>query len=94
MADIRITQAHTLPHNSAKAAAQKIADQMVEEFEMSSEWDGDVLTFARSGVSGKLVVLEKEAQLEISLGFLFKAFAPTIEEKISAKMKRVFSAKA
>lgn len=94
MADIRITQAHKLPHKKAKAAAQKVADQMAEEYEMSSEWDGDVLKFKRSGVSGKLVVLEKEAHLEISLGFLFKAFASTIEEKVAAKMKKVFSAKA
>jgi putative polyhydroxyalkanoate system protein len=94
MADIRITQAHKLSHKKAKAAAQKVADQMAEEYEMSSEWDGDVLKFKRSGVSGKLVVSEKEAHLEISLGFLFKAFASTIEEKVAAKMKKVFSAKA
>lgn len=94
MSDIRITQAHKLPHKKAKAAAQKVADQMATEYEMSSEWDGDVLKFKRSGVSGKLVVLEKEAHLEISLGFLFKAFSSTIEEKVAAKMKKVFSAKA
>lgn len=94
MADISIKQAHKLPHKKAKAAAQKVADQMAEEYEMNSEWDGDVLKFKRSGVSGKLVVSEKEAHLEISLGFLFKAFTSTIEEKVSAKMKKVFSAKA
>lgn len=94
MADISITQAHKLPHKKAKAAAQKVADQMAEEYDMSSEWDGDVLKFERNGVSGKLTVLEKEAHLEISLGFLFKAFASTIEEKVAVKMKKVFSAKA
>ena len=94
MADIRITQAHKLTHKKAKAAAQKVADQMAEEYDMAAEWDGDVLRFKRSGVSGVLTVLEKEAHLEISLGFLFKAFAPTIEEKVAAKMKKVFSAKA
>lgn len=94
MADIRITQSHKLPHKKAKAAAQKVADQMAQEYEMASEWDGDVLLFKRSGVSGKLTVGAREAHLEISLGFLLKAFASTIEEKVSAKMKKVFSAKA
>ena len=94
MADISIIQAHKLPHKKAKAAAQKVADQMAEEYDMSAEWDGDVLKFKRSGVSGKLMVAEKEAHIEISFGFLFKAFAPTIEEKVAAKMKKVFSAKA
>lgn len=94
MADIRITQAHKLPHKKAKAAAQKVADQMAKEYEMASQWDGDVLHFKRTGVSGKLTVSEQEAHLEISLGFLLKAFASTIEEKVSVKMKKVFGAKA
>jgi putative polyhydroxyalkanoate system protein len=94
MADISITQTHKLTHKKAKAAAQKVADKLEQEYDMASEWDGDVLHFQRSGVTGTLTLLEGEAQLEIKLGFLLKAFAPTIEEKVSAQMKKVFSAKA
>lgn len=94
MADISITQSHRLPHSKAKAAAQKVADQMAAEYDMAAEWNGDVLKFKRTGVSGSLKVSDKDATLEISLGFLFKAFAPTIEEKVAAKMKKVFAAKA
>jgi putative polyhydroxyalkanoate system protein len=94
MADIIICQSHKLPHKKAKAAAQKVADQMAEEYDMASEWDGDVLVFKRTGVSGKLALLENEAQLEIKLGFLFKSFASTIESKVTEKMKKVFSSKA
>lgn len=93
MADIRITQAHKLPHKKAKAAAQKVADQIAEEYDVTSEWDGDVLKFKRSGVSGRLTISEKEAHIEISLGFLFKAFAHVIEEKVAIKMKKVFTSK-
>jgi putative polyhydroxyalkanoate system protein len=93
MADIRITQAHKLSHKKAKAAAQKVADQMAEEYDMVSQWDGDVLLFKRSGVSGSLTLSDAEAHLEIRLGLLLMAFAPTIKEKVSAKMKKVFSAK-
>ncbi len=94
MADISITHAHKLTHKKAKVAAQKVADQMAREYEMASEWEGDVLLFRRSGVSGTLTVSEQDATLEIKLGFLLKAFAPTIEEKVAAKMKKVFSGKA
>lgn len=94
MADISIRQAHKLPHSKAKAAAQKVADQLAAEYDMTSEWNGDILRFKRSGVSGSLKISEKDATLEISLGFLLKAFAPTIEEKVTAKMKKVFAAKA
>ena len=93
MADISVTQVHKLPHDKARAAAQKIAEQLADEYEMALEWVGDALHFQRSGVSGKLLLLDKEATLEISLGFLFKAFAPTIEQKVAAKMKKLFDAK-
>ncbi len=94
MADIRITQTHKLAHKKAKAAAQKVADQMAKEYDIASEWDGDVLLFKRSGVSGSLMLSAKEVTLTIKLGFLLKAFAPTIEDKVTAKMKKVFSSKA
>ena len=94
MADISITQAHALPHGKAKDAAQKVADQMADEYDMALAWEGDVLTFKRSGVAGSLTISDKFARLEITLGFLLKAFAPTIEEKVSAKMKKVFGAAA
>jgi putative polyhydroxyalkanoate system protein len=90
MADISITQKHQLPHTKAKAAAQKIADKLAQQYDMQSEWDGDVLLFKRSGVAGRLTVCETEAQLEITLGFLFKAFAGTIEEEVGKKMLKVF----
>lgn len=93
MPDICITQAHKLTQKKARVAAQKVAEQMAQEFDMTSEWDGDVLRFERAGVSGRLVLEDKQAQIEISLGFLFKMFAPTIEQKVAAKMKTVFAAK-
>ena len=90
MADITITQKHALPHTKAKAAAQKIADKLAQQYDMQSEWDGDVLLFKRSGVSGKLAVHAAEAQLEITLGFLFKAFSGQIEEEVGKNMRRAF----
>jgi putative polyhydroxyalkanoate system protein len=94
MADICITQAHKLSHDKARSAAQKVADQLADEYAMALEWAGNTLHFKRSGVSGKLLLLETEATLEISLDFLFKVFAPTIEQKVAAKMEKIFGAKA
>lgn len=92
MVDISIKQSHRLSPGKAKAAAQKIADQMAEDFDVTSEWTGDVLRFNRIGVSGSLQISETDATLEITLGFLLKAFAPAIEQKVAAKMERVFAA--
>jgi putative polyhydroxyalkanoate system protein len=92
VADIHITQAHRLAHDKARAAAQKMAEQLADEYDMALEWAGNALHFTRSGVSGTLVVLESEATVEISLDFLFKAFAPTIKQKVAAKMQKMFGA--
>ncbi|MBV8665545.1 MAG: polyhydroxyalkanoic acid system family protein [Burkholderiaceae bacterium] len=91
MPDISISQKHKLPHKKAKAAAQKVADKLAEEYGISSEWDGDVLNFKRTGVSGRLEVSAHEAHLHISLGFMLKMFAATIEEQVHKNMKKVFT---
>ena len=94
MADISITVPHKMSLEKARAAAQKVAEKMAKEFDVVSTWDGDVLSFSRSGVSGTLTVLEQQAQLEITLGFMLRAFAPTIEEKVTQNMQIVFSGKS
>lgn len=90
MSDISIKQEHQLPLQEAKDAAQKVADKMAAEFDMTTQWDGDVLSFQRSGVAGTLALREKEAQIDITLDFLFKAFASTLEEKVARNMKKFF----
>lgn len=90
MADISITQKHKLSHKKAKAAAQKVIDDLAEEYGVTAEWDGDVVNFQRSGVSGTLEVLAHEAQIEITLGFMLKAFSSTIEQHVQDHMQKVF----
>lgn len=91
MADISIKQEHQLPLSKAKEAAQQVADRMATEFDMATQWEGDVLSFKRSGVAGTLALREKEAQIDITLDFLFKAFAGTLKEKVERSMKKYFA---
>lgn len=90
MTDISITRTHELSLEQARSAARQLADRMVNEFDMTTQWNDDVLTFERSGVSGTLVLREQEAQVEVKLDFLFKAFASTLEEKIARNMDKAF----
>jgi len=90
-ADIRLAQSHALAPQAARAAAQKVADQLVAEYGMCCAWDGDVLLFSRGGVSGRLTLSAQLAQLEISLGFFLKSLVPSIEERIASKMRKIFS---
>ena len=54
MSDIKITQEHNLSLEEARQAARKVAAQMELDYEMTTTWDGDLLKFERSGVSGSL----------------------------------------
>jgi putative polyhydroxyalkanoate system protein len=90
VADISIKQTHQLSPRNAKAAAQKMADRMAVEYDVSASWEGNVLNFERSGLSGTLALHEKEAQLDVTLGFLLKAFSAKLEEKMVQQMKNVF----
>jgi putative polyhydroxyalkanoate system protein len=55
---------------------------MGREFSMSYRWDGDVLLFERSGVSGRLSVVPGEVLVEAKLGFLLMALKPQIEAEV------------
>lgn len=94
MADIDIVQAHSLEPAAARAAAEQVAGKIAQEFGLACNWQGDVLRFERSGVEGALTLAPQQARLQIKLGFLFGAFAPAIEGKVTEKMRKVFAGQA
>ena len=91
MADISITQRHTMPLEEARRAAQNVADELAKEFAISSRWEQDILSFERTGVSGTLALRSAEAHLEIELGSMLKGFSSMIEEKLTRKMRGAFT---
>ena len=91
MADITIVQDHAMAMEEARAAAQKVADQMIVDYEMVAEWQDDVLSLKRTGFSGTLALTPGRAELEISLGIMLKGFSRKIEEQVTKNMAKVFS---
>ena len=89
MADITLVRNHTLGLQGARAAADKMADKLTEKFGLSGDWDGNTLTFARPGVSGKLIVTEHDMNLEVTLGFLLKAMKSPIERAVHEQLDAV-----
>lgn len=92
MADITIVQEHQLSPQNARAAAEQVAQKLAADFDLSYQWEGDVLNFERGGVNGTLRLAPNQAEMVIKLGFLFGAFAPVIQAKAAEKMARVFAA--
>ncbi|MEK9720993.1 MAG: polyhydroxyalkanoic acid system family protein, partial [Quisquiliibacterium sp.] len=56
MAEVHLRRRHGVGLKVAKAAAQKVADDLAEEFGMQASWDGDVLRLCRTGADGELLV--------------------------------------
>ena len=86
MSDIKLVRRHSLPLAKAKALAQKTADALAEEYDLTSEWHGDTLRFHRSGVNGHMHVTDSEIRLDVTLGLLLKAF----KAKIAGNIERHF----
>lgn len=91
MSTIHLQRPHTLGYDGARAAVQRIADEMAESYHVKSSWDGDVLSFSRAGVSGTLAVNADEIVLDAELGMLLSAFKPRIEEQLHKNFDHYFS---
>jgi putative polyhydroxyalkanoate system protein len=90
MSQIHLHRKHTIGLKKAKVAAQKVADDLAQEYGMTSEWEGNALRFNRSGVEGVLRVSRDSVELDAKLGFLLSAFRHKIEEHINDNFDRYF----
>lgn len=91
MADIKMIKFHALPLAKAKQLVQKAADNLGEEYDLTSEWHGDTLRFHRSGVEGQMKVTDSEIHLDVTLGFLLKPFKAKFVEHIEHNFDRLLA---
>ncbi len=91
MSDIKYVRRHSLPLKEAKKVAQKTADDLAEEYDLKSAWDGDTLRFHRSGVEGHMHVTAKEIDLDVRLGFLLKPFKAKFEQHIERHLDELLA---
>jgi len=89
MATISIARKHALSHKKAKAAAEKIAQDLNKRFDLAYEWNGDRIEFERSGITGHMSVGKERIALEVSLGWLLTPLKPALEREINAQLDKV-----
>lgn len=82
MSVIDITRHHELNHGDAIATAEDLAKSLSERFDVAYSWQGDTLTFKRSGAKGKLTVEPTKIHVKMELGLLFRPFKGRIEQEI------------
>jgi len=90
MALITIAKKHTLSHPKAKAAAEKVAVDLHERFDLEYAWKGDRIEFNRPGLSGALHVAKDAVRLDCELGFMLSLLKPTIEAEVHKQFDKYF----
>jgi putative polyhydroxyalkanoate system protein len=94
MPSISIARPHALPHKQARDAAERIARDLKQRFQLDYEWDGDDVNFERPGVTGRMHVGKDRVALDVKLGFLLTPIKPAIEREIHAQLDKLFTAPA
>jgi putative polyhydroxyalkanoate system protein len=91
MADISIKRAHQLGLKGARKAADKMAEKLGEQFDLTGDWHGDVLKFQRTGVNGTLAISEDQMHLEVHLGFMLKMMKGPIEQAVHTQLDKLLA---
>ncbi len=83
MARIDIRRKHDLSISEARKAVTKLAKSISKEFDLESGWEGNTMTFSRSGVDGHIVLEKGEVHVHADLGFVMGMMKPMIESEIN-----------
>ncbi|KAA6186927.1 polyhydroxyalkanoic acid system protein [Thiohalocapsa marina] len=86
MSNIRVTREHRLGLELARQEVERIAQRVHADFGAEYAWEGDTLSFARTGISGLITVTDDCLELDIKLGFLLSALRGQIEHGIVSKI--------
>jgi len=94
MPDIKLVRPHRLPIPEARARVQQAADELASEYDLTSDWEGNTLRFHRPGVEGQMHVTASEIRLDVTLGFLFKAFKGKLNEHLERNLDKWLAPKS
>lgn len=89
MASISISKRHSLSRHKAREAAERVAQDLNERFDLAWIWEGDEVVFERTGLSGRMHVGAKEIRLDVRLGLLLSALKPAIEREIHVQLDSI-----
>lgn len=91
MSEIKYKRTHHLPLKDAKKVAQKAADDLAEEYDLESRWEGDTIHFTRLGVDGHMHVTASHIDLNVKLGFLLRPFKSAFERHIENNLDKLLA---
>ncbi len=90
MSHIDMLARHTMPEEEAQKAADELAGDLAQKFEINYGWEGDHIHFERPGVNGQITVRENEIRIRARLGLMLIFLKPVIEEEITQYLENHF----
>ena len=91
MGTMSISKKHNLSHKKAKEAAQQVADDLQQRFDLAYAWRGDCIEFERPGLRGEMHVGKDEVRLDCQLGFLLTALKSSLEREVHKEFDKRFA---
>lgn len=80
---MRIKRDHDLGIDAAKNQVSQIADELAQQFSLTSDWHGDNLSFRGSGVTGEVAVAENSIEFVVKLGLALMMMEGPIRSAIN-----------
>ena len=90
MSNIDVRARHAMTRQTAQAAANELAGDLADKFDIDFGWEGDHIHFERQGVHGTITVREKEIRIQARLGFMLLFLNPQIEHEITRYLRAPF----
>lgn len=90
MATIDIVRSHTLGRAEARKAVDRMAGEISSKLQADVTWQGDTLTFKRSGANGTIDVDDKKVRINIELGMMFSPMRGMIEQQVNSYLDEFF----
>ncbi len=90
MPDIDIHALHQMNREDAQQAADDLASDLAEKFDIDYGWDEDIIYFERPGVHGNITVNDRQIHIQAKLGLLLMMLQGRIEAEIRRYLKDHF----
>lgn len=90
MSNIDMHAHHSLSREDAQSAANRLAADLAEKFDINWNWSGDHIHFDRPGVDGTITVRESEIRIKARLGLVLMFLKGRIEEEIVSYLSEHF----
>ncbi|WP_339800585.1 polyhydroxyalkanoic acid system family protein [uncultured Marinobacter sp.] len=89
MSSIEVRRTHSLDQSHARDAAEELAKDLSQKFDVDYHWEGDLLRFHRSGVKGQLDISPEDIHVHLELGMMLRPFRSRIEDEIHSQLDKI-----